>query len=147
MGGQIASDQILSLAGDANRGRTIFNKSSAAACKQCHAVQGFGGSLGPDLSNIGKKYERKSAARNDHHPSKAIAPEFIPYVLETNRGTSTRVSARTHGGTRRAEGREEQPGARGDGEIEALVPQQKSLMPELILSEVTAQDAADLSLF
>ena len=32
-------------------------------------------------------------------------------------------------------------------EIEALVPQQKSLMPELVLSEVTAQDAADLLAF
>ena len=32
-------------------------------------------------------------------------------------------------------------------EIEALVQQQKSLMPELVLSEVTAQDAADLLAF
>jgi hypothetical protein len=32
-------------------------------------------------------------------------------------------------------------------DIEALVPQPKSLMPELILSEVTAQDAADLLAF
>ena len=32
-------------------------------------------------------------------------------------------------------------------EVEALVPQQKSIMPELILSEVTAQDAADLLAF
>jgi putative heme-binding domain-containing protein len=32
-------------------------------------------------------------------------------------------------------------------EIEVLVQQQKSLMPELVLSQVTAQDAADLLAF
>jgi hypothetical protein len=32
-------------------------------------------------------------------------------------------------------------------EVEALVEQEKSLMPELVLSEITAQDAADLLAF
>ena len=30
------------------------------------------------------------------------------------------------------------------GEIELIVPQQKSLMPEMLLRDTTAQDAADL---
>ncbi len=30
------------------------------------------------------------------------------------------------------------------GEIELIVPQQKSLMPEMLLRDATAQDAADL---
>ena len=60
LGEVIAADDILKLTGDSKRGREIFDKSSAAQCKSCHAVQGFGGSLGPELTNIGKKYERRA---------------------------------------------------------------------------------------
>lgn len=145
LGQAIAADEILALSGDVNRGRVIFDKSSAAQCKKCHAVQGFGGSLGPELTNIGKKYERKVLLETIIDPSKAIAPEFVPQVLETKGGAvyagfvvertpkfvvlkdinSKRVRVSTE-------------------DIEVLVPQPKSLMPELVLSEVTAQDAADL---
>ncbi len=148
LGKAISADEILSLAGDANRGRVIFNKSSAAQCKQCHAVQGFGGSLGPELSNIGKKYERKTLLETIIDPSKAIAPEFIPYLLETTGGqvyagflverTADHVVLKDV---------KSQLVRVADDEIEALVPQQRSLMPELVLSEVTAQDAADLLAF
>jgi putative membrane-bound dehydrogenase-like protein len=148
LGTAIAVDEILAIEGDANRGRIVFNKSSAAACKQCHAVQGFGGTLGPDLSNIGKKYERKTLLETIIDPSKAIAPEFIPQLLETKSGqvyagflverTADRVVLKdVNSQTVRV----------AVDEVEALVPQQKSLMPELVLSEVTAQDAADLLAF
>ena len=86
LGEAITADEILALTGDAKRGREIFNKSSAAQCKKCHAVQGFGGTLGPDLSKIGKKYERKALLETILDPSKAIAPEFVPYLLETTSG-------------------------------------------------------------
>ena len=49
-------------------------------------MQGFGGTLGPELINIGKKYERKALLETILDPSKAIAPEFVPYLLETKSG-------------------------------------------------------------
>ena len=148
LGKAIAADDILSLAGDANRGRTIFDKSSAAQCKQCHAVQGFGGTLGPDLSNIGKKYERKTLLETILEPSKAIAPEFIPHLLETKSGQVLAgflvERAADHVVIKDVKS---QTVRVASDDIEAIVPQQKSLMPELVLSEVTAQDAADLLAF
>ena len=148
LGQAIAAEDILSLAGDANRGRVIFFKSTAAQCQACHAVQGFGGSLGPELSNIGKKYERKALLETILDPSKAIAPEFVPYLLETKSG-------QVYAGflTERTAEQAVLKDIKGQSirvpteEIEVLLPQQKSLMPELILSQVTAQDAADLLAF
>jgi putative heme-binding domain-containing protein len=145
LGQAMAADEILALPGDVNRGRAIFDQSSAAQCKKCHAVQGFGGSLGPELTNIGRKYERKALLETIVDPSKAIAPEFVPHVLETKGGavyagfvverTPQYVVLKDINSKR----------VRVDHEdIEVLMPQQKSLMPELLLSEVTAQDAADL---
>lgn len=148
LGSSISATEILSLAGDANRGKKIFNKSSAANCKQCHAIAGFGGSLGPDLGNIGKKYERGALLETILDPSKAIAPEFIPYVLETTTGQvyAGFIVERTadHLLIKDVKSRDIRVEA---AEIEALVPQKKSLMPELVLSEITAQDAADLLAF
>ncbi|MEX0677903.1 MAG: PVC-type heme-binding CxxCH protein [Pirellulales bacterium] len=148
LGSAISADEILALAGDANRGRLIFYQSSAAGCQQCHAVQGFGGTTGPELSNIGKKYERGALLETILDPSKAIAPEYIPYLLETKGG-------QVYAGFL-VERRDDRVVLRdvknktwrvATDEVEALVGQQKSLMPELILSEVTAQDAADLLAF
>ncbi|MGD9720805.1 MAG: PVC-type heme-binding CxxCH protein [Pirellulales bacterium] len=145
LGQAITADAILSLAGDTNRGREIFFKSSAAQCKSCHAVQGFGSGIGPELTHIGKKYERQALLETILDPSKAIAPEFRLYLLETTggmvfagflveRNADQVVLQDIKGGRIRVP----------TDEIEALVEQPKSLMPELVLSEVTAQDAADL---
>jgi putative membrane-bound dehydrogenase-like protein len=148
LGKAIRPEDILALAGDANRGRIIFNKSSAAQCKACHAVQGFGGTLGPDLSNIGKKYERNTLLETILDPSKAIAPEFIPHLLETKSGQVYAGFLVERSGDRVVlKDVKSQLIRLAADEVEALVPQQKSLMPELILSEVTAQDAADLLAF
>jgi putative membrane-bound dehydrogenase-like protein len=148
LGAAIAADDILALNGDANRGRNIFFKSSAAQCNQCHAVNGFGNTLGPELTNIGKKYERKALLETILLPSKAIGPEYVPYVLETSSGqvyagflvekTDQQVVLRDV---------KNQVIRVPAEEVEALVQQQKSLMPELVLSQVTAQDAADLLAF
>ena len=148
LGAAISADQILALTGDAARGRVIFEQSSAAQCKQCHAVQKFGGSLGPELTNIGKKYERAALLETILQPSKAMAPEFVPYLLETKSG---RVYAgflieRTDDHVTLKDVKSQTVRVAAD-DIEALVVQQKSLMPELVLSEVTAQDAADLLAF
>ncbi len=148
LGSAVAADAILALAGDIDRGREIFNKSSAAQCKKCHAVQGFGGTLGPDLTKIGKKYERKTLLETIIDPSKAIAPEFVPYLVETTDGkilagfiverTESQIVLKDiNARTIRVK----------TADVESLVRQEKSLMPELILGEVTAQDAADLLAF
>ncbi len=148
LGKAITADEILSLSGDANRGRLIFFKSSAAQCNACHRIQGFGGATGPDLSNIGKKYERKALLETILDPSKAIAPEYVPYVLET---TSGRVHAgflveRNDNYVLLKDIKNERIRVKAS-EVETLAQQEKSLMPELVLSEVTAQDAADLLAF
>ncbi|MEX0977401.1 MAG: PVC-type heme-binding CxxCH protein [Pirellulales bacterium] len=148
LGVAISADEILALSGDANRGRLIFFKNSAAQCTQCHAVQGFGGSSGPELTNIGKKYERKALLETILDPSKAIAPEYIPYLLETKSGqVYAGFLVERHTDRVVLKDVKNQTLRVATDEVEALVPQTKSLMPELILSEVTAQDAADLLAF
>jgi putative membrane-bound dehydrogenase-like protein len=145
LGVVLRPEAILALTGDANRGRQVFLRSSAAQCSKCHAIQGVGGTLGPDLSQIGRKYERAALLETILEPSKAIAPEFVSHVVETKDG-QTYAGFITQRDDRQlvlkdANNRTTRiPVQR----VETIEPQGKSLMPELVLQDVSAQDAADL---
>lgn len=145
LGSAIRAEDILALKADATRGEKIFFQSSAAQCKNCHVVGGVGVNLGPDLSQIGKKYEQKTLLETILDPSKAIAHEYVAYLLETEAG-------QVYAGFL-VEKTEQQVVLRDiknqlirvpAKEVVTLEAQKKSLMPELVLRDVTAQDAADL---
>jgi uncharacterized repeat protein (TIGR03806 family) len=136
---------LLALRGDAGRGRAVFTTNPAAQCKTCHKLGEVGEAVGPDLSKIGTKYDR--AALLDHilEPSKTIDPKYIAYLLETKDGRVVSglvveksaqqvVLKDAQGKTVRVAGTE----------VEQLVPQSRSLMPELLLRDLTAQQVADL---
>jgi putative heme-binding domain-containing protein len=145
LGSVIKPDEILQLAGDAERGRQIFDQSSASQCKNCHIVRGIGKDLGPDLTQIGKKYERGALLETILEPSKAISHGYETYVAETDEGlifagflvsqTDKQVVIRG------ADGKQQKLPAKS---VESLTKSDKSIMPELVLKDVTAQDAADL---
>ncbi|HXT58882.1 MAG TPA: PVC-type heme-binding CxxCH protein [Pirellulales bacterium] len=148
LGAAIKPAELLAMKGDEKRGEQIFFQSSAAQCKNCHRVRGNGNTIGPDLSQIGKKYERGTLLETILDPSKAIAPEYVAHLLETESGqvyvgflvekTADKAVLKD------AQGKLISVAAK---EIETLEPQKKSLMPELVLRDVTAQDAADLLAF
>ncbi len=145
LGEAIQAADILKLAGDKERGQQIFFESTATQCKNCHTVHGRGGTLGPDLSQVGRKYERAALLETILDPSKAIAPEYVPHVLETDAG-QVYVGLLLENGPQSAllVDAQNQTVRVQKSEIVALVPQTKSLMPELVLRDVSAQDAADL---
>jgi putative heme-binding domain-containing protein len=145
LGAAVKPEQILALKGDAARGKELFFKSGGLQCVNCHRVAGTGSTLGPDLSQIGKKYDRAQILESILEPSKKIDPEYVTYLVETTDGrvltgllakkTAEEVVLRTAGD------KEERIPA---GKVERLVPQQKSLMPDLLLRDATAEQAADL---
>ena len=148
LGGAVKPAEILALKGDATRGEEIFKLSSAAQCKSCHRVYGDGGNIGPDLSTIGSKYERAALLETILEPSKAISHEYRAQMVQTSEG-QVFVGFLTEKSDKRIVLRD----IKGKlikipaNEVEAIVEQEKSLMPELVLQEVTAQDAADLLAF
>lgn len=145
LGGAIEPEQILALEGNVDRGREIFFRSTAAQCNTCHAIDGVGGTVGPDLSQIGRKYEPAALLETILEPSKAIGPEYVAHLLETDAGQVFVGFV-----IEQSDDELVLKDARGDlirtpaDEVVALEPQTKSLMPELVLRDVTAQDAADL---
>jgi putative heme-binding domain-containing protein len=47
-----------------------------ASCLSCHSMQGKGASIGPELTEISKKYKPHEILRHMMYPSEAIDPKF-----------------------------------------------------------------------
>lgn len=73
-------------AGDPHRGREVFFAERAIACATCHRAQNRGGTLGPNLSRIGRIRSARELLRSILHPSAYIAPFFRPYVATLSDG-------------------------------------------------------------
>jgi putative membrane-bound dehydrogenase-like protein len=72
--------------GDPERGKLVMANNKDLRCLACHTVNGAGGNVGPDLSAIGKKASRENLLESILFPSKAIADQYVSWVVETNAG-------------------------------------------------------------
>ncbi len=101
--------------------------------------------IGPELSLIGKKYERAALLETILQPSKAISHGYEAYLVETAQG-QTYLGFLVEDNNKQVVLRDQ----KGQlirvpkSDVETLQKQTVSLMPELVLKDVTAQDAADL---
>src|SRR5205807_2577132 len=94
--GKIDPKQLPSIAvlatrkGDAGRGKALMAASlkGETQCLKCHTVRGVGGSVGPDLSMIGKKASRENLIESILYPSKAIADQYVNWNVETKKGVT-----------------------------------------------------------
>jgi putative heme-binding domain-containing protein len=71
--------------GDTRRGKAIY-RSAAAHCTTCHKIQGEGGDLGPDLSQIGGKLDRTHLIESILDPSAEIPQGYHATIVETTDG-------------------------------------------------------------
>jgi putative heme-binding domain-containing protein len=145
LGSLIRPETILQQKGDPIRGKELFFQTGATQCATCHRVGNRGGMIGPDLSGVGKKYDRAKILEAILDPSKEIDKQYVTYVLQTTKGQllSGLMVKRdeTEVVLRDAQGKEHRVPA---GQVEQLTASKKSLMPEQLLRDLTAQQAADL---
>jgi uncharacterized repeat protein (TIGR03806 family) len=145
LGAQIDPLAILAVEGNAARGEQLFFESSGMQCRNCHQIRGRGKELGPDLSRVAEKNDRAKLLESILEPSKTIDEKYAAYVLQTVEGrvftgllvekTDTEIAIRD----------EQNKTIRVPADdVDAFVRQTKSLMPDLLLRDMTAQQAADL---
>ncbi len=145
LGDSIDAKQLLSLEGDAGRGRELFLNAKGISCKNCHRIGEEGKPFGPDLNQIGKKLNREKLLESLLEPSREIDPKFAGWLVQTTSGqVLTGLLAKQTDQEvvlRDALGKEHKL-AKGD--IEEMFPQRTSLMPDRQLRDFTPQQAADL---
>lgn len=145
LGDLVRVDDILKLTGDISRGRQLFHKTAGIQCKNCHRIAGDGIELGPDLSQIGKKLDRARLFESILEPSKNIDPQFLTWVVETKSGkVLSGLVVRKDATEIVLKDAQNQTHRLSTDDVESSTPLQKSLMPELLVRDLTAQQVADL---
>ncbi len=144
LGDSIDPNEILTLKGDSGRGEKLFF-AATTLCSSCHRVAKNGVGLGPDLDAIGSKYDRPTLLRHILEPSLAIDPKYIGQILETRSGAvhAGILVEKTAREVVLKDAKNETIRIPAE-DVETLAPQSRSPMPESLLRDLTAQQAADL---
>jgi putative heme-binding domain-containing protein len=142
--------KLLEKPGDAPAGRRLFFNPAGPRCSMCHKYSGRGGSVGPDLSEIGQSASREKIIASILRPSQEIAPDYQPWVLITTEG-------KTYTGLRLPkpgdDGTEDYADAAGktftlpSAVIEDRHVANTSIMPDNLQSMLSVDDLRDLVTF
>lgn len=145
LGSLVDRKQLLAIPGDTSMGEQVFFKTADVQCKSCHRIGGEGVELGPELTTIGKKYDRAQLLESILEPSKFIEPKYVTYLVETKDGQvlSGLLTERTDSEIVLKDAQNKTLRIPLSN-VEQLVPQQQSLMPELLLRDMTPRQVADL---
>ena len=145
LGSAVHADQILAVGGDSARGRQVFFNTNGVACKNCHRIQKEGKEIGPDLTTIGKKLTPAQLLESILEPSKRIDPKYVTYLAETTKGRLfTGLLVEKNDEEVVLKDAQDKSRRIPAEEIEQLVPQRQSLMPDLLVRDMTVQQVADL---
>ncbi|MEK6239390.1 MAG: c-type cytochrome [Planctomycetales bacterium] len=135
--------------GDANNGRRVFFQRQGASCHQCHRVQGRGGIAGPDLTLLPPRLTDSRLVESLFNPSKEIAPQFTSWTVLTKQGvqvTGILLRRNSNGNVMLADPKGKVHRVNGK-DVEQLVANKKSLMPDKLLDRLTVQEFRDLMAF
>ena len=144
LGPDLRADALLASEGDPVRGGTLF----AAICAACHRAGDAGIDFGPDLSHIASKYARPALLEQILQPAKLIDPQWQLATVSLKSGdtlagfiasrTNADLTLKLPGGESRSVPTEN---------IGKTTTASVSLMPDSLLQNLTAQEAADLFAF
>ena len=148
LGTLVNAADILALSGDADRGRSLFVAGAGVQCRNCHQIDGRGREFGPSLDGVGKRLTRGQILESILEPSRRIDAKWVGHTLVSSEGVvltgMLRHRTDDHVTLRDAQGKDHTfPIA----DVEEIVAQQKSLMPELLVQDLTAEQLADLLAF
>jgi quinoprotein glucose dehydrogenase len=94
--GELAPFRETLAGGDARAGAQVFHGRAELGCQRCHALEGHGTEVGPELAGIGARRSRAYLLESIVHPSKHFPPGFESALITVKDG-------QTHGGTIRRE--------------------------------------------
>ncbi|MEX2336890.1 MAG: c-type cytochrome [Fulvivirga sp.] len=70
---------------DLERGKQLF---AATLCSACHSMNGEGGAVGPDLTQLGNRFSMRDILEATIHPNKAISDQYGAKVFHLKDGSS-----------------------------------------------------------
>ncbi len=148
LGTNIDAESILALKGDIERGQNLYFNSAGMSCKQCHRIGDTGPVVGPGLESIGIVRKPAEILESILLPSAKIEASYQGFLALMSDGqVVTGLKQKETDASVFLVDAQNKVHELDQDEIEELKPMAKSLMPENLLAELTAQQAADLLAF
>lgn len=131
--------------GEIRRGAQVFEK---AQCVKCHRCGGTGEGIGPDLSNVMRRFQTKEVVQSVLYPSQVISDQYASKTIITDDG-------RSFTGIVGAAGADAIVVLQANGEkvtldkdaIDEVEPSSKSAMPDKLFENLSLEEIADLFAF
>lgn len=127
------------------RGRRMF---AQGACFKCHRVAGEGGSVGPDLTSVGGRFNETAILESIVEPSKVVSDQYesTTFLLENGKSVTGRI-INLSGDNYLVSENMLDPGritAVNRHEVEEIVPSKVSMMPTGLIDTLTVDEILDL---
>ena len=145
LGSDFAPNEVLSLKGEAARGRAVFMAETGGQCVRCHRSHGEGRDFGPDLTDIRRKYDRATLLTHIRQPNLVVAPEHRTHSVILRDDTELTGFLRKRTATELLLHLEDGTDKRVPlAQVASTRESALSAMPEGLLTALTAQEVADL---
>jgi putative heme-binding domain-containing protein len=130
------------LRASAQRGSAIFDK---AQCAACHRFGDRGDSIGPDLSTVSQRFQKKEILESILHPSQVISDQYASRTVTTRDGqAATGIVAPQGDGSLIILKADSQKVRIAKEDIDTVTPSKLSAMPEGLLNPLSLEEIADL---
>lgn len=128
--------------GDMTSGAAIFKK---AQCASCHRMGSLGEAIGPDLTEISRRFQKKQILESILFPSHVISDQYATKQILTVDGKviSGLVSTSPSGGYVVIDSQGNKTTV-AEADVEELAPSKVSVMPTGLLDQLTAEEIGDL---
>ncbi len=131
--------------GDIGNGREIFKR---ASCATCHRSGGMGEAIGPDLTNIARRFTKREVLESMLFPSHVISDQYMNrrvltldgkvYVGLVAQGTDGQLTIRNSAN---------EVATIDNDEVDQILPSSSSIMPNNLLDELSLKEISDLMAF
>ncbi len=141
---------LLATPGDPERGWRRFFGPGDGRCADCHAFQERGADVGPDLTLVANRLDRRRLVESILQPSREVAPRYVATMLETSDGRvliGLSLGADSNGKTEQFLGADGEKLVLDIDQIEHRSLSSQSIMPADLDKVLSIDDLRDLLAF
>jgi putative heme-binding domain-containing protein len=127
--------------GSPSQGAKVFQ---TAQCASCHRFNGQGESLGPDLTTVAQRFQRKEILESIVHPNQVVSDQYVSHIVIAGGKTYVGITAKNADGSMTVLQADMQKVEIAAEDIEDVRPSKTSAMPEGLLNKLTLEQVSDL---